>query len=95
MKTIKIFLASSEELKPEREMMASLANSLNTVLEKQGIQVIAVEWENLDASMGPLHQQEDYNIKLKECEMCMVLYWTKFGMYTKTELDTEIGRAHV
>ena len=95
MKTIKIFLASSEELKPEREMMASLANSLNTVLEKQGIQVIAVEWENLDASMGPLHKQEDYNIKLKECEMCMVLYWTKFGMYTKTELDTAFNELNM
>lgn len=95
MKTIKIFLASSEELKPEREMMASLANSLNTVLEKQGIQVIAIEWENLDASMGPLHKQEDYNIKLKECELCMVLYWTKCGMYTKTELDTAFNELNM
>lgn len=88
MATIKIFLASSEELKPEREMMASLANSLNTVLEQQGVHVIVVEWENLDASMGAKHKQEDYNEKLRECEMCLVLYWTKFGMYTKTELDT-------
>lgn len=88
MKTIKIFVASSEELKAEREMIASLANDLSTKLEKVGIQVIAVEWENLDASMGEPHKQEEYNEKLRECEMCMVLYWTKFGMYTKTELDT-------
>ena len=87
MKTIKVFLASSEELRPERDMMASLANSLNTVLEPQGIQVIVVEWENLDASMGVLHKQEDYNEKLRGCELCIVLYWTKFGIYTKTELD--------
>ena len=88
MSTIKIFLASSDELKPEREMMASLANSLNTVLEQQGVHVIVVEWENLDASMGIHHKQDDYNEKLRDCEMCLVLYWTKFGMYTKTELDT-------
>ena len=87
MSTIKIFLASSDELKPEREMMASLANSLNTVLEQQGVHVIVVEWENLDASMGIHHKQDDYNEKLRDCEMCLVLYWTKFGMYTKTELD--------
>lgn len=87
MKTIKIFLASSCELKEEREMMAALANSLNTVLEPQGIRTIVIEWENLDASMGELHKQEDYNKKLRECEMCMVLYWTTFGKYTKTELD--------
>lgn len=88
MKTLKIFLASSNELQPEREMMASLANSLNTVLEKQGVNVIVVQWENLDASMGVNHKQEDYNEKLRECDMCMVLYWTKFGMYTKSELET-------
>lgn len=88
MKTIKIFIASSNELKDERVLMASLANDLSTKLEKVGIQVIAVEWENLDASMGAPHKQEEYNEKLHECDMCMVLYWTKFGMYTKTELDT-------
>ena len=32
MKTLKIFLASSNELQTELEMMAALANSLNTVL---------------------------------------------------------------
>lgn len=88
MKTIKIFVASSEELKEERELMASLANDLSTKLEKIGIQVIAIEWENLDSSMGEPHKQEEYNEKLRECEMCMVLYWTKFGKYTKTELET-------
>jgi len=88
MKTLKIFLASSNELQTEREMMAALANSLNTVLEKQGVNVIVVQWENLDASMGVNHKQDDYNEKLRECDMCMVLYWTKFGMYTKIELET-------
>ena len=88
MKTIKIFIASSNELEKERLLMASLANELSTRLEKVGIQVIAIEWESLDASMGKDHKQEDYNEKLRECDMCMVLYWTKFGMYTKIELDT-------
>ena len=92
MKVIKIFLASSQELRPERELMAALANSLNTVLEPQGYQVIIVEWENLDASMSAQHKQEDYNDKLRECDMCLVLYWTRFGMYTKIELDTAYER---
>ena len=48
MKTIKIFIASSNELEKERLLMASLANDLSTKLEKVGIQVIAVEWENLE-----------------------------------------------
>ena len=88
MKTIRIFLASSDELLKEREMMGDLANSLNTVLERQGINVILVKWENLDASMGVNHKQEDYNEKLRDCDICMAMYWTKVGMYTKNELDT-------
>ena len=89
-KTIKIFVASSEELKEERKMLAELANSLNTKLEKLGIQIIMLEWENLDASMGVKHKQEEYNDKLRECDMCLVLYWTKFGMYTEMELETAV-----
>ena len=89
-KTIKIFVASSEELKEERRMLAELANSLNTKLEKLGIHVIMEEWENLDASMGVKHKQEEYNDKLRECDMCLVLYWTKFGMYTEMELETAV-----
>ena len=88
MKTIKIFLASSEELKQERLELADLVEHLNNTLERRDITIRLVKWEYLDSSMGPKHKQEEYNEKLRECEMCMVLYWTKFGMYTKTELDT-------
>ena len=88
MKTVKIFLASSEELKEERLQLADLVEHLNHTLEKQDVRVQLVKWEYLNSSMGPLHKQEEYNRELRDCEMCLVLYWTKFGMYIKTELDT-------
>ena len=91
MKTIKIFLASSEELKEERKELADIIANLNHILSKRDIFVDLVKWEYLDASMGPAHKQEEYNAELRECEMCIVLYWTRFGMYTKTELDTAYG----
>lgn len=87
MNIIEIFLASSKELEEERRMMGNLANTLNTVLKPLGIQVIVVKWEDLDASMGVEHKQEEYNKKLRECEMCMVLYWSNFGEFTKREFD--------
>lgn len=87
MKTFKIFVASSNELEKERQELAKLANSLNNVLEPLNTHVIMVEWEDLDASMGVVHKQEEYNTKLRECEMCIVLYWSKFGIWTKQELD--------
>lgn len=92
MKKIKIFLASSEELKQERLELADFVEHLNHTLEKVGLQVQLVKWEYLDSSMGVQHKQDDYNDALKDCEMCIVIYWTRFGMYTKTELDTAYNR---
>lgn len=88
MKIIKIFLASSEELRDERKELADLVEHLNFTLNKQDLCIQLVKWEYLDSSMGPLHKQEEYNKELRDCELCMVLFWTRFGMYTKTELDT-------
>ena len=89
-KTIKIFVASSEELKEERKMLAELANSLNSALEMMGIHVIMEEWENLDSSMGVKHKQEEYNDKLRECDMCIALFWTKLGKFTQMEFNTAV-----
>ena len=88
MKTIKIFLASSEELKQERLELADLVENLNQRLSALGLQIQLVKWEYLDASMGPKHKQEEYNEALRDCEMCLVLYWTRFGDYTAIELNT-------
>jgi hypothetical protein len=87
-RTIKIFLASSEELKPERLAIAELITHLNYLWAGYGICLRLVKWEYLDSSMGAKHKQEDYNEYLRECDMCVVLYWTKFGMYTEIELET-------
>lgn len=88
MKTIKVFIASSEELKLERLEFTDMIQQLNRILKPRGLEIEPVKWEYLDTSMGPLHKQEEYNNELKTCEMCLVLYWTRFGDYTKSELET-------
>ena len=88
MKTIKVFIASSEELKMERLEFTDMIQQLNRIFKPRNLEIELVKWEYLDASMGPLHKQEEYNNELKTCEMCLVLYWTRFGDYTKSELET-------
>lgn len=88
MVNIKIFLASSEELRPERLVIAELITKLNYIWAEHNITLRLIKWEYLDSSMGAQHKQEDYNDYLRECDMCVVLYWTKFGMYTEIELQT-------
>lgn len=88
MKTIKVFLASSEELTEERLQFDSLFNHLNRIFRPRGLYLELSKWEYLDSSMGPKHKQEEYNEELKTCEMCIVMFWTRFGEYTNEELMT-------
>ena len=88
MKTIKIFLASSGELEPERKEFADIVCNLNTSLEKMGFNVQLIKWEYLNSSMScDRRKQDEYNAKLAESELCVVLFWTKLGQYTKEEFD--------
>ncbi len=86
MKTIKIFVASSNELKSERDAFDVLVNQFNSQFRHKAIFIELVKWENLDASMGEEHKQTEYNNKLKECDLCVVLFWKKYGEYTESEL---------
>lgn len=85
--TINVFLASSEELKHERKVIAALVNKLNYLWDRYNIFIHLVKWEYLDSSISVQHKQEDYNDQLRKCDACIVLFWTKFGPYTKNELD--------
>jgi len=87
MKTIKIFLASSDELKDERSEMTDLVYQLNKLFKSRGIELDLERWEYLDASMSNQRKQDEYNDVLKQCDICMVLFWRKFGSFTGEELD--------
>lgn len=90
MTTIKIFLASSEELKHERLVIAEQVANMNRMLANQDITLRLVKWEYLDSSMGVQHKQEDYNDYLVDCDMCFALFWTRFGMYTEIEFEKSL-----
>lgn len=93
MKKIKIFLASSEELKKERLELAGLIGHMNLILEPKDIHIYLVKWEYLDATMTGIHKQEEYNRVLEQCDICLVLFWNRFGKYTKTEFDRAFSRS--
>ncbi len=88
MKKIKIFIASSNELHLERLELIDLLQQINEYLENRGYVLQPVKWEYLDSSMGIERKQNEYNEKLRGCEICIVIYWTKLGVYTTEELDT-------
>ena len=90
MKRINIFIASSAELKRERMELVDLMQDLNDDLEGRNIKLKPVLWEYLDSSMRAERKEDEYLVKLRECEICIVLFWQILGEYTVEELDVAI-----
>ena len=64
---MKIFVASSSELKDERDELSGPVLRLNRWLADRGEEerVALAKWEYLDSSMGVDHKQEEYNRALR------------------------------
>lgn len=91
MKTIKLFIASSAELKNERMELVDLMQDLNDELEEKCIKFKPVLWEYMDSSMRAGRKEDEYLVKLRECEICIVLFWRTLGEYTVEELDVAMA----
>lgn len=95
MNTIKIFIVSSAELKRERMELVDLMQDLNETLVEHSIKLKPELWEYMDSSMRAERKEDEYLVKLRECEICIVLFWKIRGEYSVEELDvaTEEMRA--
>lgn len=91
MKTIKIFLASSNELKHDREQFEIEINRKNKAWQKKGIFLHLEIWEDLSSKMSSTRSQDEYNKKIKESDIFVLLACNKVGMYTAEEFDTAFG----
>ncbi len=87
MQEIRIFVASSNELRYERLILSEFELMLNQSIPEKNIKIIMEKWEHLDSSMGPQHKQDDYNDVLRGCDMCIALFWARFGGYTNIEFE--------
>lgn len=87
MKTIKIFLASSEELSSERYAFGNLVRRLDDIYEKRGIRIKIFEWEDYDAAYNGKRKQDEYNEQLRPCDMFLALFYKKAGRFTMEEFD--------
>ncbi len=83
----RIFIASSGELKQERMELVDLLQDLNDEVEEQGTKFKPVLWEYMDSSMGVQRKEDEYLEKLRDSEICLVLFWRTMGEYTVEELD--------
>ncbi|MEO7766532.1 MAG: hypothetical protein ABIS01_03865, partial [Ferruginibacter sp.] len=88
LKTIKIFIASSAELRADREEFRIFISVENDRLHKQGIYLEILQWEYFLDAISDTRLQNEYNKALRECDIALCLFFTKVGKYTAEEFDT-------
>ena len=86
-KTIRIFLASSNELKEDRDKFAAFITRLNKHYCPRGYEFILEVWEFLDPAYNNQPKQDEYDEVIKRCDYFVALFHTKAGEYTVRELN--------
>ena len=86
-KEIKLFLASSEELKHDRDAFELHFRRHNDHLKKQGFYLKVIRWENFLDTMSRYGLQEMYNREARNCDIFISLFMTKTGQYTEEEFN--------
>ena len=88
MKEVKIFLASSEELKADRDAFEIGINRRNNEWVGRGVHLKLVVWEDFLDAMSKTRLQDEYNQAIRGCDIFVMLFFTKVGIYTAEEFET-------
>ncbi len=87
MKKITIFLASSNELKDQRDAFEREIYRKSKAWFDKGIFLHLEIWEDLSAKMSPTRSQDEYNKLIKkEADLFVLLARTKVGMLLATSI---------
>lgn len=92
MVTKKIFLASSSELKADREQFEIFINRKNKSWVKKGVFLELIIWEDFLDAVSQSRLQDEYNAAIKSCDLFVMLFFTKVGKYTEEEFETAFGQ---
>ncbi len=90
--TKKLFLASSAELKSDREQFEIFVNRKNKDWVEKGVFLDLVIWEDFLDAVSQTRLQDEYNKAIRECDLFVMLFWTKVGQYTAEEFETAFGQ---
>jgi hypothetical protein len=85
---IRIFLASSSELREDRDEFDRYFRQQNDRLIEKGLYLEIVLWENFRDAMSETRLQDEYNKAVRACDIFVSLFFTKTGKFTEEEFDT-------
>ncbi|MEL6971677.1 MAG: COR domain-containing protein [Bacteroidota bacterium] len=86
---LRIFLASSSELAEERRAIKQMVNDQISHWIKDNCLVQVLSWENEQNPGDSIRSQNNYSLEVDECDLFVLLFYSKLGKYSAEEL----GRA--
>lgn len=89
-RTIKIFLASSSELRADRDQFDLYVRQLADDYQEEGITFQVVRWENFTDHMSRDGLQSEYEKAIEGCQIFVSLFHTKAGKYTEQEFTKAV-----
>ncbi len=92
MEKIKIFLASSSELKTDREQFELFINRKNKEWIGKGAFIELIIWEDFLDTLSQTRLQDEYNKAIKQCDIFVMLFFNKVGKFTEEEFETAFGQ---
>ena len=91
MQKIKIFLASSSELKADREQFEIFIYRECKNRFDDGVFLHLDIWEDFLDAMSATGLQSEYNKAIADCDIFVLLAWNKVGKYTAEEFEKAFG----
>ncbi len=88
----KIFLASSSELKEDRTQFELLINRKNKEWVGKGVFLELLVWEDFLDAVSKTRLQDEYNKAIRDCDLFVMLFFTKVGKYTEEEFEAAFGQ---
>jgi NB-ARC domain len=90
--TIKIFLASSSELEEDRRDFEIFVGRKNKDWIAKGVFLHLVIWEDFFDAVSKTRLQDEYNKAIRECDVFVMLFFTRVGQYTEEEFEAAFGQ---
>jgi hypothetical protein len=88
---IRIFLASSAELKEDRNEFEIFINRQSKDWVQKGVLLELVLWADFLDAVSPTRLQDEYKRAIRECDLFVMLFFTKVGRYTEEAFETAFG----
>ncbi len=82
-----IFLASSSELKAERDALELRINRKNKQWSDEGIFLDLVVWDDFIDAMSRTRLQDEYNKAIRKADIFVLLVHTKVGQFSAEEFE--------